>query len=274
MHRVTDNTLKDAVRDFWNESACGEVYAGGEGLQVRLENQARARYELEPEIRRFADYPAGAGKDVLEIGVGMGADHLEWAKVHPRSLAGIDLTERAVQFTSERLRLNGYSSELRVSDAENLPFPDESFDIVYSYGVLHHSPDTPRAIREVHRVLRTGGTAKIMIYHARSIVGFMLWFRYGFLKLRPFRPLRDIYGQHLESPGTKAFTLPEARAMLGLFSRSDIRVVLGPGDLLEGAVGQRHRGLLLSAARAVWPRWFIRRALKNRGLGMLITAVK
>jgi hypothetical protein len=113
-----------------------------------------------------------------------------------------------------------------------------------------------------------------MIYHARSIVGYMLWLRYGLLKLRPFRPLRDIYARHLESPGTKAFTIAEARSLFRLFSSADLCICLGPGDLLEGAVGQRHRGLLLSAAKAVWPRWFIRRAMKEHGLGILITAVK
>ena len=96
----------------------------------------------------------------------MGADHLEWARSSPRSLTGIDLTDRAIQFTQERLGFYSLYSDLRVADAENLPFSDNSFDIVYSYGVLHHSPDTAQAIREVHRVLRPGGSARIMIYHS------------------------------------------------------------------------------------------------------------
>src|SRR6476661_8813687 len=83
---------KDAVRDFWNRASCGEVYAVGDTLQSRLAEQARARYELEPYLPEFARFADGAGLDVLEIGVGMGADHLEWAKSHPRSLRGVDLT--------------------------------------------------------------------------------------------------------------------------------------------------------------------------------------
>jgi len=211
---------------------------------------------------------------VLEIGIGMGADHLEWAKANPHSLTGVDLTERAVAFTSERLAHYGFHSDLRAADAEQLPFPSNSFDIVYSYGVLHHSPDTAAAIRDVHRVLRPGGSARVMIYHYSSIVGYMLWVRYGLLAGKPFRSLRDIYANHLESPGTKAFTVAEARAMFSSFSKVDIRVQLGHGDLIQGAVGQRHRGLALTLARALWPRWFIRAFMKNYGLGMLITAVK
>lgn len=269
-----DELLKNSVRDFWNEKSCGEVYAIGDDPRARLAEQAAERYRLEPHIFEFARFATGAGKDVLEIGVGMGADHLEWAKPGPRSLTGIDLTPRAIAFTTERLKDWRCESDLRVGDAENLPFPDAQFDIVYSYGVLHHSPDTAQAIREVRRVLRPGGIAKIMIYHSPSIVGLMLWARYGLMAFRPRRTMKDIYANHLESPGTKAFTNAETRAMFEGFSRVELKPFLGPGDLLEGAVGQRHGGGLLTAAKALWPRWFIRRALSNYGLGLLITAQK
>jgi ubiquinone/menaquinone biosynthesis C-methylase UbiE len=211
---------------------------------------------------------------VLEIGVGMGADHLEWAKSSPRSLTGIDLTPRAIDFTAERLSLHGLRSSLEVGDAENLPFPDDSFDIVYSWGVLHHSPNTLRAIREVHRVLRPGGVAKVMVYHAASLVGLMLWSRYALLAGRPFRPLRHIYSRHLESPGTKAYTTRSARQLFGLFRSVDTRVELSPGDMLEGAAGQRHGGLPLALARKLWPRRFVRRFMRKAGLFLLITAQK
>jgi ubiquinone/menaquinone biosynthesis C-methylase UbiE len=269
-----NESLKESVREFWNAKSCGEVYAEGESPAARLEKQALERYTLEPWIFGFAAFGDGRGRDVLEIGVGMGADHLEWAKSGPRSLTGIDLTERAIEFTAERVACYGLKSELRVADAERLPFPNNSFDIVYSYGVLHHSPDTAQAIREVYRVLRPGGSARIMIYHTRSLVGYMLWLRYGLLAGKPFRSLREIYAQHLESPGTKAFSEAEARAMLAAFSSAELAIKLGPGDLLEGAVGQRHRGAMLSAAKSLWPRWFIRKFLGGHGLGMLITAVK
>jgi hypothetical protein len=71
---------KTDVRDFWEQASCGEVYASGDSLAAQLETQARIRYELEPYLAPFARFHEGRGKDVLEIGVGMGADHLEWAK--------------------------------------------------------------------------------------------------------------------------------------------------------------------------------------------------
>lgn len=265
---------KQQVRDFWDEAACGEVYALGDDMRAQLAAQARTRYALEPFIADFARFTEATDRDVLEIGVGMGADHLEWARAQPRMLAGVDLTPRAAYFTTERLRLEGLPSCVSLADAHGLPFADDSFDIVYSWGVLHHSPDTPRSVREVHRVLRQGGRACVMVYQRHSLLGWMLWLRYALLGGRPLRPLGDIYAQHLESPGTQAFSAAEVSRMFADFARVEVSARLSPGDLITGEAGQRHRGLLLSTARRLWPRALIRRWLERRGLFLIITAVK
>ena len=163
---------------------------------------------------------------------------------------------------------------MQTADAENLPFTNNSFDIVYSWGVLHHSPNTPKAIEEVWRVLRPGGSARVMIYHTHSMVGYMLWTRYALLAGRPGRTLADIYAQHLESPGTKAYTVDQARKLFARFAKVEIETVLTHGDLLTSAAGQRHRGPLLAIAKAVWPRWLIRTFLPSHGLFLLARATK
>ena len=267
-------SLKDEVRDFWDAASCGEVYAQGDTLEQQYEAQAKARYELEPYILDFAQFPSGRGKDVLEIGVGMGADHVQWAKSQPKSLTGVDLTPRAIEHTRTRLGFLGLKSELRVGDAERLPFPDNSFDLVYSWGVLHHSPDTPKAFSEVLRVLRRGGTARIMIYHRRSIMAVMLWVRYGLLAGKPWRNFTDILAHHLESPGTKGYTVAETIEMCRGFGHCDVRPKVSFGDLLQGEVGQRHRGPLLRIAKAIWPRWLVRSTLNRFGTQLFVTAVK
>jgi ubiquinone/menaquinone biosynthesis C-methylase UbiE len=168
----------------------------------------------------------------------------------------------------------GLTSRLLVGDAENLPFPGDSFDLVYSWGVLHHTPNTPAAIRSVLRVLRPGGTARVMIYHKYSLVGYMLWMRYAALRGRPFTPISRIYDRHLESPGTKAYTVEEARQMFAGFSSVQAWSALSFGDLLQGAVGQRHGGLLLTTAKKLWPRSLIARLFQHHGLLLLVEAVK
>jgi SAM-dependent methyltransferase len=159
--------LKD-VHDFWNRGSCGEVYAGQGTDQERYAQVSKLRYELEPYLCPFARFEEAQDKDVLEIGVGMGSDHQKLAEASPRSLRGLDLTDRALEHTRQRFQAFGLNSELASGNAEKLTFADNSFDFVYSWGVIHHSPDTPQAAREILRVLRPGGVARVMIYHRRS----------------------------------------------------------------------------------------------------------
>lgn len=269
-----DNKLKSNIRDFWNKKSCGEIYAVGHSDKDYYRSHSDNRYKLEPYISDFAKFQEGINKDVLEIGVGMGADHIEWAKSNPKTLTGVDLTPKSIEHTRKRLAVYNLNSDIKVADAEKLPFETEAFDIVYSWGVLHHSPDTPQAIREVYRVLRKGGTARIMIYYKYSITGYILWLRYGLLKGRPLISLEDIYFNYLESYGTKAYSKEEAINMFSQFSKSNIKIQLTFGDLLEGAVGQRHGGLFLTVAKYVWPRSIIKKYLKNSGLALVIEATK
>ena len=122
---------KQHVHDFWNEASCGErLYLKGFGRED-YDAQARQRYELEPYILGFADFDDAQGKRVLEIGVGLGADHQRFAQAGA-DLNGIDLTERAIEHTQRRLAVFGVPSQLAVGDAEQLNFPAGYFDMVYS----------------------------------------------------------------------------------------------------------------------------------------------
>jgi SAM-dependent methyltransferase len=265
--------VKSLVKDYWNRASCGEELYLPDLTPGGFEAQRLRRYELEPYIPGFARFQEAAGLRVLEIGVGLGADHEEFARAGA-ILSGIDLTERAIERTKDRFRKLGLKSELQVSDAEALPFADQSFDVVYSWGVLHHSPDTRKAVSEVHRVLKPGGQARIMIYNYWSLVGLMLWIRYALLRGKPFLSLSTIYSRHLESPGTKAYTRLQAMDLFDGWSSCQTRTVLTHGDLLESEAGQRHRGPLLSIARRIWPRWILRRAVPGAGLFLLVEARK
>jgi SAM-dependent methyltransferase len=267
------STSKEAVRAFWDEAACGEkLYLAGVDVDA-FRKQADRRYALEPYIIPFADFAGSRGLQVLEIGVGLGADHQRFAEAGAR-LSGVDLTARAVEMTRRRLAALGLTSDLRVGDAERLDFPDNTFDLVYSWGVIHHSPDTPRAAAEILRVLKPGGRARVMIYHSHSLVGAMLWLRYGLGRRRPLTSLREIYAQHLESPGTKAYSTAEARALFSGYAEVRVSTVLTHGDLLASDAGQRHEGAVLTMVRRLWPRWLFRAAFPRNGLFMLIEATK
>tara|TARA_B100000795_G_C22731904_1_gene411700 strand:- start:366 stop:1175 length:810 start_codon:yes stop_codon:yes gene_type:complete len=268
-----NTSKKDKVHDFWNDASCGEDLYLQSHDKDGFNMQSNKRYELEPYILDFADFKRSKDKKVLEIGVGLGADHQKFAE-SGAIMTGIDLTSRAIENTIARLKLFGLESSLSVGDAENLEFKDNSFDEVYSWGVIHHSPTTQDAINEIFRVLIPGGVAKIMIYHKWSLIGLMLWMRYALMRLQPFTSLTTIYSKYLESPGTKAYSKKEAKELFSNFSEIDIRTVLTHGDLLESAAGQRHKGVFIDIARKLWPRALIKFFFPSAGLFMLIRVIK
>jgi len=264
---------KQRVHDFWNAAACGEDLYLPSTDRAGYDAQSRARYELEPFILELAHFEDSLGKRLLEIGVGLGADHQRFAEAGAE-LYGIDLTLRAIEHTRRRLATAGLSSELATGDAETLAFPDNSFDVVYSWGVLHHSPDTAKAIAEVYRVLKPGGEARIMVYHKWSMVGLMLWVRYTMFRPWYWLSLSEVYAQYLESPGTKAYSSREARQLFTAFRDVHLTIRMSAGDLLQSDAGQRHRGALLSIGRRIWPRVLLKRFFPRLGLGLLIEARK
>ncbi len=259
--------LKEEVRDFWNADPCGSRYLGD---RAGFEAHARARFQLEPYIHEFSGFARSSGQRVLEVGVGMGADYLEWLKAGAQA-TGVDLSSTSLERAKRRCEMAGYAPDLRVSDAEHLPFPDGAFDIVYSYGVMHHSPDTPQCIREAWRVLKPGGTLRIMIYHHPSLTGFLLWLRYGWLR---GKSLRQAVHDRLESPGTKSYTQEEARAMLQGFEQIEIRQTFSPGDLLLNEPSARFQGLAYRIVWRLYPRFLVRRLGARLGLFLLISARK
>ncbi len=110
------------------------------------------------------DFDSLKDKDVLEIGVGNGS-HAQLLAAHAKSFVAIDLTDYAVRSTAARMRTFGLAATVRQMDAEQMLFPDDSFDFIWSWGSIHHSANTRKALEEMHRVLRPGGEALVMVYH-------------------------------------------------------------------------------------------------------------
>jgi SAM-dependent methyltransferase len=265
--------LKARIRDHWDREPCGTRWIVSDDPRERLREAEEFRYAVEPHIPPFARFSESHGLRVLEIGVGPGTDYVQWLR-NGASAVGVDMSPGSLAEARSRVEAEGLAGELLQADAERLEFPDESFDVVYSYGVLHVSPDTPAAIREVHRVLKPGGEARLMIYHVPSWTGLLLWAVHGAAKLRPWLTPRQAIYDHLESPGTKAYTLAEARQLLADFADVKVWTTLQPGDLLAMTPSDRYQGRLARLAWALYPRWFIRRFGRRLGLGLMITARK
>jgi ubiquinone/menaquinone biosynthesis C-methylase UbiE len=162
----------EAVKQ-WDNDPCGLVSGQEVGSREFFEAVSLNRYEnyapWMPKVIGFDRYP---GKRLVEVGFGLGTDLFEFAKNGSR-VSGVDLTPRHLELASKRFELYGLAADLRLGDAEALPFEDESFDVAYSFGALHHTPNTQRALDEILRVLVPGGTAIVGVYHRWS--AFMFW---------------------------------------------------------------------------------------------------
>jgi len=163
-----NQNLKERVRAFWQANPCGVKFADAEPGTRRFYELVEAhRYKKEWHIPSAADFAAARGLKILEIGCGLGTDGAQFAKAGA-DYTGVDLTDAAVELARRRFELFDLPGKFQTADAEKLDFDDESFDLVYSHGVLHHTPDTAKAVREIHRVLRPGGRAIVMLYHRNS----------------------------------------------------------------------------------------------------------
>ena len=224
---------KHRARDQWSKDPAGAVYGREHEFGTRefFDAVERHRYQQYapwmPAVMGFADFPGAA---LLEIGCGMGTDLLQFARGGAK-VTGIDLTPRSIEISRRHLWLYGASGDFANADCERLPFADESFDVVYSNGVLHHTPDTAGAVREIHRVLKPDGQTRVMLYHRRS---FAYWsqviLRYGILKGEFVRGSSSghIMSKFVEvnqgggRPLVKAYSRREARALFSMFR--DVRL--------------------------------------------------
>ncbi len=160
--------IKRQVQEFWQKSPCDSWFTNERrGTIAFYRSLDEHRYKVHPHIQSAVGFERTRALRVLEIGCGCGSEAERFACAGARYTA-VDLTFAAVSITRRRFQLANLEGRFVQSDAENLPFADGSFDFVYSHGVLHHTPDTPRTIREVHRVLSPGGRAVIMLYYRDS----------------------------------------------------------------------------------------------------------
>ncbi len=263
--------LKEQVKAFWEANPCDVKDAAPALDRAYFTAFAQQRYRTHPYIPTFAAFEAAKGKRVLEVGIGAGRDFCRWAASEAKAV-GVDLTTQAVALTTQHLEVLELSADVHLADCEDLPFADGSFDLIYSFGVLHHTPNTDRAIAEVLRVLKPGGQIRIMLYHKRSWVAFKVYMLHGLLSLQPFASLDRLLADHMESQGTKAYTIQEVEAMFASFAGVSVQPILTCYDTWRGYETPR-RGLMALAQR-LWPAWLVNACGDRFGWNLLISGTK
>jgi ubiquinone/menaquinone biosynthesis C-methylase UbiE len=237
------------VYRYWQAESCGTEHAScATGTRAYYDEIEAARYGLEPFIPGFAEFELWRGRRVLEIGIGAATDFINFARAGAR-VTGIDLTPAAIKHAERRLRLEGLEAELAVGSGERLPYADQSFDLVYSWGVIHHAENPARVLREARRVLAANGEVRAMLYGRHSWVAYGLWLRHALLAGHPSRSLADVVASHMESPGTRAYTRGELETLFAGAGFDQVRVSGFATRYDQRAVGR--------LARIVRRDWFL-----------------
>ena len=177
--------LRLESKGFWNDSPM-DYFGGGLDRNIETDEDFKAYFEkIDKEISRkhglyapkwttgeaysnIVDFRLMKGKRVLEIGCGLGFNTQQFSS-HGADIVSIDQTFTAAISTMKRLTIYNLKGSVVVANAEELPFKDESFDFVWSWGVIHHTPRTDVAVEEIDRVLDQNGKTKVMVYHRASL---------------------------------------------------------------------------------------------------------
>lgn len=219
--------LKKEIQDYWTINVprldeAENLSPDTPGFYERIDD---SKYRSEPYVFRFIDSVAESGRKVLEVGVGLGTDLRYFAKKGMK-VYGLDLSFSNALLVHKGFAATGLNGKAITADAENLPSKNESFDLFYSYGVLHHTPDTQRAIDEAYRVLKTNGEVLIMLYH-KGLAYRWICLQYFWMKLRRKDiSLPDIITKNYDyTPLSKMYSREEARLMFSKFKNVEINIV-------------------------------------------------
>jgi SAM-dependent methyltransferase len=205
----------------WTNDPCGALYSDvyQEGSKEFWEAVVKNRYEsYAPWLKSLIDSLDVKDKSVLKVGCGMGVDLLSFAR-NGAKVTGLDLTPKHIELAGNLFHAYGHKADLFLGDAEKMPFPSESFDIVYSFGVLHHTPNIDKAIAEIHRVLKPGGLAIVGLYHKNS---WHYWVNLIFLMGIYQRKLFKMSVDELLSSSVE-ISHSGARPLVKVYSSSDCR---------------------------------------------------
>ncbi len=210
MPAAPDTTTNDRVRAYWNEHIhdldITRHAVGSAGFFADLDQY---HFEKLHHLLHLVPFDAYRGRRVLEVGCGAGTDLVRFAR-GGAIVTGVDIAPSAIALATRNVELQGLKADLRVADAEALPFDQETFDLVFAHGVVQYTANDRRLVEEARRVLKTGGEAIFQVYNRRS------W-------LNVLSKLMTVGLEHEDAPVLRTYTLGEFRALLGGFR--DVRIV-------------------------------------------------
>jgi ubiquinone/menaquinone biosynthesis C-methylase UbiE len=200
----------DAIATYWNHRIHDlEMTDHPVGTKLFFDDLDDYRFDKLHYLPRLVDFSGFKGQRLLEVGCGIGTDLVRFAKGGAR-VTGVDLAQTAIDLARKNFELNGVAAEeLRVGNGEALTYADASFDVVYGHGVIQYTANAPQLIREMHRVLKPGGTGIFMVYNRVS------W-------LNAMSKVMKVALEHEDAPVLKKYSIGEFKALLKPFAETRI----------------------------------------------------
>jgi len=209
----------DRVKTFWNRRPCNIRHSPQRiGSREYFDEVEARRYFVQPHIPRFAQFERWNGRKVLEIGCGIGTDTISFAR-HGAQVTAVELSEKSLEVAKQRAEIYGLQDRIHfyLGNAEELEdfLPSESYDLVYSVGVIHHTPNPEAIVKQIRRYVSPQSTVKILVYNRYSWKVLRILLTYG---LGQFWRLEELVAQHSEAqtgcPITYTFKKQEACDLL------------------------------------------------------------
>jgi ubiquinone/menaquinone biosynthesis C-methylase UbiE len=251
----------EAIRQ-WDTDPCGALGEPQDTPQYWADVDRYRYLRYAPWMRTTFPYDAYRGRRVLEIGVGLGADLMQFAHAGSRCF-GVDLSVRHLELTRQRFRRAGIPVGLAQGDVEALPIASASVDVVYAFGVVHHTPDAAGALAEIQRVLRPGGQLWLTVYHRDSLVMLYRLVVVGLLRgqLRSgWRRFLSTIEYRRDPQSAEPLVRLYSRAMLrrALRNFTDVRIVVRHGAQVYGSERRIKRWLKHAVAPISQPfGWYL-----------------
>lgn len=220
----------EKVKTYWDEFPCNLSYSKNQiGTREYFDEVEKQKYLTEPHILKFAEFEKWRGKKVLEIGCGIGTDTINFAKAGAQVTA-TDISEQSLNIARQRAKVYGLDNKIKFycGNAEELSkfIPLEPYDLIYSFGVIHHTPHPDKVIKEVHKYTNSGTMIKIMVYHRFSWPVFWILLK-GKGEFWKLDELIAKYSESQNCPITYTFSKKEVRNLLKGFNILNISIEHG-----------------------------------------------
>ena len=172
------------VKNYWNARPCNLKHSTKpQGTKEYFDEVEKRKFFVEPHLVDFADFPSVRGKKVLEIGCGLGTTTINFAKAGAQKVTAVDLSDKSISLAKQRAEVNQLTGQIEFynANAEEISkvLPKEKYDLIFSFGVIHHTPHPEKVLQELHKFLSPNGKIKIMVYYRYSWKVLWILMKYG-----------------------------------------------------------------------------------------------